>query len=286
VTTKESLLNRPLIRTFAVLALLLAACGGSDAGNATTVPNDPSTTIAFPDTTTLPPSTTTTTQPTTTTAPTTTTVPSTTTEPSPTTTAPADEPTGAAVDFGPAAGDVLGVIGVAHDDVLNVRRGPGTGYEVVATLDPMSHDVVAAGNTWRMPSGSYWIEVDAEGKEGWVNLAYVAYLADTTDITAYAVEELGELPGAETMLELGMLIADALAPVDGEFDVDVVASVAPTVGDLGEITFDVVGSGDDSVRGVRLHVFGTPSESGEGFVLKSVEATPFCDRGVADGVCT
>ena len=47
---------------------------------------------------------------------------------------------------------------------------------------------------------------------------------------------------------------------------------------------DVVGLGDDSVAGQRLHVFGTPGQ--ESFTLKSVEATPFCYRGVApSGLC-
>src|SRR5687767_1075984 len=38
-------------------------------------------------------------------------------------------------DIGPAEGDVLGVVGVAHDDVLNVRSGPGAAQKVIATLE-------------------------------------------------------------------------------------------------------------------------------------------------------
>jgi hypothetical protein len=61
--------------------------------------------------------------------------------------------------------------------------------------------------------------------------------------------------------------------------------VAPSEGDLGEVTFDVVGYPDDAVYGQRLHVFGRSGEGG-GFDLKSVESTLLCRRGVADGVCT
>lgn len=64
-----------------------------------------------------------------------------------------------------------------------------------------------------------------------------------------------------------------------------VQSVAAAVGDLGEITYDVVGLQDDSVSGYRLHVFGTTSPSGEGFILKSVEDTTFCSRGTAGDLC-
>ena len=62
--------------------------------------------------------------------------------------------------------------------------------------------------------------------------------------------------------------------------------VPPTVGDLGEVTFDVVGLLDDAQLGWRLHILATPDEGGEGFGLKSVEATAFCGRGVTDeGYC-
>jgi hypothetical protein len=61
-------------------------------------------------------------------------------------------------------------------------------------------------------------------------------------------------------------------------------SVAPTVGDLGEVTYDVIGLGDDAVYGYRLHVFGEPVT--DGFSLRTVERTYLCSRGVdADELC-
>lgn len=259
-----------ILTLVAVVALVLAGCGGDAADDLTPTTTAPATTTTEDvTTTTAAPQTTTTSAPSTTT-----TTPATTT-----TTEDAGEP----VDFGPVAGDVLGVVGVAHDDVLNVRSGPGVNYEVVVELDPTEDDVVAKGNTWSLDD-ALWIEVEAGGVEGWVNLRYVGYLGETDDTTSQIVETLGETPEVETMLDLGTLVAETVAEGAGE-GVDIVMSVAPTVGDLGEVTFDVLGFEDDSVRGARLHVFGTPSESGEGFILKSVESTSICSRGVSDGLC-
>jgi hypothetical protein len=61
-------------------------------------------------------------------------------------------------------------------------------------------------------------------------------------------------------------------------------TVEPAVGDLGEVTYDVIGLGDDAVFGFRLHVFGQPGAGGD-FSLKSVERTILCGRGVSDGLC-
>lgn len=186
-------------------------------------------------------------------------------------------------DIGPQAGDVVAVVGVAHDDVLNLRDGPGTGYEIMATLDPLADDLVATGRH-RLLSSSIWSEVEADGVTGWVNQSYLAYLGAVNDETSYVVDKLGEIPQAETMVDLGTLVAEQYASTEPASDI--VMSVAPTVGDLGEITYDVIGLGDDAQVGVRLHVFGQPTAGGEGFSLKSVEVTGLCGRGVtADGLC-
>ena len=90
------------------------------------------------------------------------------------------------------------------------------------------------------------------------------------------------------MLELGAIVADIGANVLGDPTTStVLMTVAPSLGDdLAQVTFDVLGLGDDSVWGVRLHILGAPSESGQEFALESVEATDLCLRGGSpDGPC-
>jgi hypothetical protein len=248
------------------IALVATACGADDAGEATTSAGTtptaaPSTTVAP---TTAPPATTTTTEPTTTTMP-------------PTTTPPGDP-----IDMGPKAGDVIAVVGVAYDDVLNVREAPGIDQRILAMLDPLEAEVVAVGNARELPH-SIWYEVEAGGVRGWISAAYVAYLGDVTDVTAAVIAGFGEAPAAVTMGDLGEKVAEALASDDPESRITM--SVLPSVGDLGEVTYDVIGLGDDALFGLRLHVFGTPHDSGDGFVLKSVEQTALCGRGASDGLC-
>ena len=89
---------------------------------------------------------------------------------------------------------------------------------------------------------------------------------------------------AETVVDLGTLVADSFASVDP--DSRIVQTTAPSVGDLGEITYDVIGLGDDAQVGWRVHVFGAEGESGESFGLMSAEVTALCGRGVTDdGLC-
>ena len=132
---------------------------------------------------------------------------------------------------------------------------------------------------------SIWYEVQTKGVTGWVGSYYVAYAGAVDDLTSQIVQKLGgSIPSAETMLELGLIVAKSMATEEPRSRM--VVSVAPTVGDLGEVTYDVVDVGDDSVRGYRLHVFGQPIGSSDGFSLKSVEATILCGRGVGpDGTC-
>lgn len=269
-----------LVAAVAVLALIASACGDDTDSTDTTVATTTSlaatsTTLAATSTTDAPATTTTASTTTTTAAPTTTT--SSTTAVATTTTLP-----GEPIDVPPRRGDIVGVVGVAHDDVLNVRAAPGIDQAIVATLDPLEDDVLVLGNARSLPN-SIWTQVEIDGVTGWASITFLAYLGDTDDITARLVNDLQETPRAETMLDLGLIVAEALASVEPPSRI--VMSAAPTVGDLGEVTYDVIGLGDDSLYGVRLHVFGTPDEGGEGFVLKAVERTQLCGRGISDDLC-
>jgi hypothetical protein len=252
--------RRRVPRPLAVLAVLtIAVCGIAACGNGGTGPA-------------LTPSAATSTA----TASTTVSVPTTASAPAPPATTP-----GEAVQVPFGAGAVLAVVGVSHDDVLPLRRGPATTFPAVATLGPVAEGMISTGRGWRAEGMPWWIEVSTADVTGWADLRFLAGRDGTDDATAQVIRRLDSRPVAETMLDLGRMVAEAMA--SREPPSSIVMSVAPSVADLGEVTYDVVGLGDDSVRAERLHVFGQPTGSGEGFSLKSVEATHFCARGSSTG---
>jgi hypothetical protein len=260
-----------LLAVLTVLAVGATACGDTAS---TTIATDG---VAV--TTTVVTTTSTATTVAATTAPPTTAPPTTTLPPAP------DGWIGEPIDFWvpvPEEGPIVGVVGVRYDDILNVRSGPDITFDIVGTLDPTLTGISGTGNGWQLPSGSVWWEIEVDDVVGWANQRFLSRLDGVDDLTSFVVDQLGELPAAETMLDLGLAVADVFVFSEGG---TAVVSVAPAVGDLGEVTYDVIGIGDDSVGGYRLHIFGQPTESGEGFSLKSVEATIMCQRGVSGDVC-
>jgi len=179
-----------------------------------------------------------------------------------------------------SAGDLFGVVGVAHDDVLNVREAPDAGSTIIETLDPTEMGVEATGEGRLLPS-TIWYQVDTDSGVGWVNARFVAFIGGTDDATAEYIAT-GSPTNAETMVELADAVADAFI-FDPDVGTTVTQTVAPSVGDLAEITYDIIGLGDDAVGGFRLHIFATPV--GEGFELKSIERTLLCSRGTAGELC-
>lgn len=260
----------------ALLALTAVACGtGAGAGETTTT-----TTLAV---STTAPTTTTAPAPTSTTAPspTTTTAPATTTTSTASVAATTTTLAGKPIDFGPREGDVLMVVGVRHDDVLNLRAGPGVGQPIKEEIPPTFDELVAEGNTRELPS-SFWIKVDYDGTVGWVHMGYIGYQGDTTDETSWVIEKLGKTPVASSMTALAELVAGLYASNE-EPESNIVQVTPVASGDLAEVTYDVIGLADDALRGFRIHVFAV--KSGGTYTLKSVEVTTICGRGVDDGVC-
>lgn len=250
-----------------VVAMLVAACGaeGASTTSSTSTTAAPTTTAALTTTTAGSSTSSATTTVSTTAAPNTTT----------------GELPGEPSDLGPEAGDRLAVMGVAHDDVLNVRAAPGANQAILHELSPTADDLIALGHT-RMLPGSFWHQIEVDNITGWVSAAFVGQPTPVEDTTASVVDRLGGIPEAGTMLELGDLIAEALAVPDPPSRITL--TVAPTEGDLGEVTFDIVGLEDDAVAGFRIHIFGSPG--GEGFFLDTIEARNFCSRGVdPQGFC-
>ncbi len=180
------------------------------------------------------------------------------------------------------SGDVLGVIGVAHDDVLNIREGPGADTAAIASAGPTAADLVATGRSRSLPQ-SIWYEVTVDGVTGWARARFLGFIDGTDDVTARYLADVGERPAAETMTQLGELVAAEFATEDPVSRI--VLTVAPSIGDLAEVTYDVIGIGDDATRGYRVHIFATETESGEGFELRTIELTTLCDRGSTGETC-
>ncbi len=205
---------RATTRWFAIglMLVLLAACGAEAGADSSTTSSPTSTTTTIePVTTTTAPTTTTTAEPATTVTQSSTTITSGGSRGLP----------GEPVEFGPSAGDTLAVVGVAYDDVLNLRAAPGADQEILERIPPLFEDLTALGETRELPR-SFWIAVDYEGTEGWVNLRYTGYLGKTTDVTPEFVDGLT----AADMVELGMMVAEA----SGYDQADVVVSSAPNRG--------------------------------------------------------
>lgn len=217
-------------------------------------------------------------------------------------------------EFGPSAGTGLAVVGIRHDSALNLRDAPnGTviarldnmmdgvrdpavyvrqpGSDDIITTVDLENGVVATGNSRQLPT-TIWHELQVGDLRGWASGTYLAQAGGTDDATSEVVGTLGELPVADTMVELGLAVAQTM--VSQEPQSSVVVSGAPGLsGDLGQVTIDIVGIGDDSVRGFRLVVFAHPAENWTQddpgpFTLKSVERTVLCHshRGAsAEGLC-
>jgi hypothetical protein len=273
---------RPSVLLVAVLALLLTAC---DPG-AEEVTRTPSTTATTAE---APPS-------------------EVSSTPDPTeddpTTGPTDGPTATEQasddEFGPTAdeglpgepfdsfpvdGAELAVVGVAADDTLNVRSGPGVTFDVVTELDPLAVDLVSTGRNQMLDSGGIWSEITADGVTGWANTRFLTHLGLTEDSTSRLFPSTADRLSADTMVQLGQLVGEQVRPAEGEGPASRIVVVdGPTVGDLGEITVDVIGLGDDAANGTRLRIFAEPVD--EGFTVRTVEQTAHCTRGVTDdGLC-
>lgn len=235
-----------------VLALLFAACGDDDDTEA----GDTSTTES------------TTTEP-----------EASTTEPSPST-EPGELP-GEVIEIYPYEGADLAVVGVDRDDTLAMRSGPGVEFEIVKELSPLDTGVIATGHN-RTLDDSMWVEVTKDDTTGWANVSYLLQLGGTDDITDELADESGDLPGAETMVDLAQVVGDARSSAEPPSRVVVIED--PEVGSKGVITVDVIGMGDDAVGGERLNIVAEPIT--EGFVVESVQRLTLCSRGVTDdGLC-
>jgi SH3-like domain-containing protein len=73
----------------------------------------------------------------------------------------------------PSARPAYRVVNIAHNDVLNVRNGPSTAFDVVGELRPGSRGIAITG-TCR----SEWCPVQHQSTRGWVNRMYLTPNSD------------------------------------------------------------------------------------------------------------
>lgn len=84
----------------------------------------------------------------------------------------------------------------------------GDDQPVVASLGPLEADLVSTGHA-RQLGTSRWFEVRVAGATGWADATSLAYLGGTDDVTERTVAKLGGAPTADSMLELGRIVATA-----------------------------------------------------------------------------
>jgi hypothetical protein len=192
---------------------------------------------------------------------------------------------GERAEIHPYQGARLAVVGVAAADKLKVRSGPGVEFGVVFELGPLASDAVATGHNRSVENGGFWSEITVDDRTGWANAAFLLQPGQVTDVTAALFPTPSARPKAQTMDELAQTVARRRAGA-AEPPAKIVVVDGPTVGDLGEITVDVIGLGDDAQGGERLKIFAEPGPPGARFTARTVEATALCSRGVTkDGLC-
>lgn len=188
---------------------------------------------------------------------------------------------GTPFDLFPYAGAALSVVGIEHNDVLNVRIGPGPEFRIVTNLaSTSSDDAVATGRNRSVDSG-IWAEIEIGDILGWANAAFMLQTGSVNDDTTNLYPTPQDHPVGESVEALGREVAGAYASLEPTSSITVIGG--PSGVDVTAITLDVLGLGDDSVGGYRVHVF--LSHEAEGYRVRNVETTTLCTRGVADGMC-
>jgi hypothetical protein len=178
------------------------------------------------------------------------------------------------------------VVGVAHDDVLNVREGPGIIYDVTRALGATTSHIPVTGEARLLPT-SVWYEVTTAGETGWVSGAFIGLPGATDDATLEVYAMLGEPLADDDLAALGATIANAFL---GDEGFGWIALVEPSEGGspsaVSSITYDVIGLADDAIKGYRLVIYATQAVDGGPYTLHSVERVFICWRGVdADDLC-
>ena len=212
---------------------------------------------------------------------------------------PESELPGAAVTDWIFAPPRVSVVGVDFDDVLNVRRLPDPGSEIVTRLAPTTEGITSTGRIRRIAESSsrnsLWLEVATTDGAGWVNSAYVAVIGGPGDrpnetdwfLTARAD---GVMPAGASVAEVvdrfAALMTDWEANYypDDDFGSTPRSAIVTDPSDfkLDGVIVDIRSFGDDASAGsrYRLDIVVTPT----GFALDRVTTLgSICSRGGQPG---
>lgn len=202
---------------------------------------------------------------------------------------------GEPLDFGPSEGTPLAIVGVAYNDTLNFRVDPSPDADIVVSHGPLLDDLdtSALGSAWAAPSGVWWM-VDVGGTDAWANQAFLGSLGTT-------INAFDQISADLDVFEYDTVEAAALAVAELRASDDPVSSIVfasePLAFETGGFAIvDVIGLGDDSVKGERIRVEVRTvfdADSGEEgaqdvdyFLIVDVEITAICGRGLSGGLCT
>jgi len=166
---------------------------------------------------------------------------------------------------------------------LPVLAAPASGDPALQQLANDREDVLATGLACLLDASGLWYEITADGVTGWANAYNLGFLGRTDDATAEIVAGVGSIPFGSVINVIGDVVAHhasveppTVVSRQGEY----------TFGDLIEGTIDLIGLGDDALKGWRLRFFLQEDEGSSDVGLKTVERTAICLRGVnGDGLC-
>lgn len=231
----------------------------------------------------------------------TTAVPASSTSTAPSTTAAKNTTTttsgGVFYDIGPVAGETLDVVGVRYDDVLNIRDQADASSAIVATAAPFAANpqLISGGEGLLFnPNGGAWWKVTVNGNAAWASASFLGQVSPNNEDLLPVLT--ANMPST-TSPNLNTLIIDIATALAAGPTPSVVLSTEPVGIDAigSEATIDVLGIGDDSVKGWRIrilfnNVFDDINASNPqlvGVELVVADAFPICHRGLeaSSGLC-
>lgn len=212
-----------------------------------------------------------------------------------------DFPPGRRFDYGPAKNTVMHVVGVRHDDALNLRAAPTANAKLVTSKAPgqlIFPQLLSLGSGWLPDTGGAWWQVEINhpenvlhGEKVWAHTNYLKPLATATNKTDEIIRKIGsDYSGVEQLkqrlIHLRSNDTNMIKSVVSQDEMGMDASG-------GSVQIELLGYKDDSVYGEIFYVTFTNlwDDSGAdarkiiGQQIGQVIVTPVCQRGESNGLC-